>query len=72
MMFLNAGKPFLSTSVLNYGFPYYVGKQGRMDEALRERYLRQAARIGINELDHTRVRTEIEKLERTIMVIQQA
>ncbi|CAK7009219.1 hypothetical protein [Saezia sanguinis] len=71
-MFLNGGEPFLSASATSYNFPFYIDKQERLNQLLKERNSRQFNRILSNvfnasKINHTRVQTEIELLENTIM-----
>lgn len=71
-MFLNAGEPFLSASVLSYNFPFYADKRKRLNEQLRARDSRRFDRMLANILntskfDHARVQTEVEQLEQDIM-----
>lgn len=44
-MFLNAGVPFRSASVLSYDFPFYVDKRKRLNDLLRVRGSRQLKRM---------------------------
>lgn len=71
-MFLNAGEPFLSVSVLSYDFPFYADKRERLNKLLRERDSQRFARMlsnvfNTNEFDHAHVQTEVERLEQSIM-----
>ncbi|EIV2911327.1 MULTISPECIES: hypothetical protein [Serratia] len=71
-LFLNAGEPFLSASVLSYNFPFYADKGERLNELLRQRDSQRLRRIlsnvsNTNEFDHARVQVEIERLEQAIM-----
>jgi len=71
-MFLNAGEPFLSASVLSYNFPFYVDKRERLNEQLRARDSRRFDRmlanvVNASKFDHARVQTEVERLEHALM-----
>ena len=62
----------MSASVLSYNFPFYVDKRERLNEQLRARDSRRFDRmlsnvVNASQFDHTRVQTEVEQLERTIM-----
>ena len=72
-LFLNAGEPFLSASVLSYNFPFYADK-GDLNELLRQQDSQRLRRIlsnvsNTNEFDHARVQVEIERLEQAIMTL---
>ena len=71
-MFLNAGEPFLSASVLSYDFPFYVDKRERLNEQLRARDSRRFDRmlsnvVNASKFDHARVQAEVVRLEQAIM-----
>ncbi|MGS1003485.1 hypothetical protein [Burkholderia glumae] len=71
-MFLISGKPFLSVSAVSYDFPFYIDKLERLNEQLIERDSHRIHRISAKavsarKFDHTRVKIEVERLERSIM-----
>lgn len=71
-LFLNAGEPLLSASVVSYSFPFYVDKLERLNEQLKERESSRFKRMlddvaKASKFDHARVQTEIAQLEHVIM-----